>query len=257
MATDGIQQVLQIVEKNGKLNKATKELLERVKGIPCDIPLKEENFDGVLKCNVSVVREAVLDVASRLKSDSTCVVNVVRASGLDYLIRRSVFNDEVELCENTNLPLVFLSEPAKIFLFRPARFEGWHGSPCALYSSGVTVFRHDKKTRKEANWELVNVLSVMLPSFYRKSSMFEQQRCSVAYELVLERLRYVVNTAVTLGQTKLIFGDFNNKTLKIPDRILVSALYSAIGSISEKLEEVVFSTKYAASLHLQLQKTFL
>ncbi len=41
MATEGIQQVLQEVEKNRKLNKATKELLGRLKGIPCSTPSEE------------------------------------------------------------------------------------------------------------------------------------------------------------------------------------------------------------------------
>ena len=258
MATEGIQQVLQEVEKNRKLNKATKELLGRLKGIPCSTPSEEVEFDGVIKCKVSVVKEARLDAASRLKGDGTCIINVMNASGLDYLIRRTVHNDEVDLCENTNLAPVFLSETAREFLSRPARFEGRYGSPCALYSSGVTIFRHDRKMRKEANWERVNVLSVMLPSFYRKSAMFEQpENCSLAYNLVLKRLRYVVSTAVALEQTKLIFGDFNNKTLKIPEHILVSALYSAIGSVSDRLEEVIFSTKYATGLDSRLRKTFL
>ncbi len=88
--------------------------------------------------------------------------------------------------------------------------------------------------------------------------MFEQpENCSLAYNLVLKRLRYVVSTAVALEQTKLIFGDFNNKTLKIPEHILVSALYSAIGSVSDRLEEVIFSTKYATGLDSRLRKTFL
>lgn len=258
MATEGIQQVFQAVEKNGKLNKATNELLERLKGIPCSTPPENVQFDGVVKCKVSVVREAVLNAASRLKGDSTCIINVMNASGLDYLIRRSTPNDEVELYENTNIPPVFLSEMAREFLFRPARFEGWQGSPCALYSSGVTVFRHDRKMRREANWEQINVLSAMLPSFYRKSAMFERpEKRSLAYNLVLKRLRYVVSVAVALGQTRLIFGDFNNKTLKIPDHILIPALYSAIGSVSDKLEEVIFSTRYATGLDSRLRKTFL
>ena len=182
MATEGIQQVLQEVEKNRKLNKATKELLGRLKGIPCSTPSEEVEFDGVIKCKVSVVKEAMLDAASRLKGDGTCIINVMNASGLDYLIRRTVHNDEVDLCENTNLAPVFLSETAREFLSRPARFEGRYGSPCALYSSGVTIFRHDRKMRKEANWERVNVLSVMLPSSVIEKAVAKIER--------LERLRH-------------------------------------------------------------------
>lgn len=258
MANNGIQQVFQEIEKNKKLSKVTEELLGRVQGIPYRMQ-EEGGFDGILKCKVSIANNhTVLSVASKHKSDNTCIINVMRASGLDHLTRSSCENDEIALYENTNLSPVFLSEQAKVFLFRPLRFDGWYGSPCALYTSGVTIFRHNGKTRRDRNWEQVNVLSAMLPSFYRKSYMFEQASgCSTAYQLVQKKLRYIINAAIGLGQTKLIFGDFNSKALRIPDNILVPALYNAIGAVSDKLDEVVFSTWHSGNFASRLQKTFL